>query len=97
VLVRDPDGRPRGLVGPVGLHVLGEHPLAQRERLGDAAQEPERLREAIAPVGALLLLQGGLEGGAGVLPACVLECPPAVCQMVARVHGAIMSVHVGRR
>ena len=55
VLVRDPDGDARRFVAAPVVDVAVERALARRDPLLDAAEEPERLPEAVARGGRLLL------------------------------------------
>ena len=73
VLVRDPDRDPGGLVAATGTRVLLERPLARGDALLDAAEEPQRLAEAIARVGRLRLGQRLLEATPRRIPPRVLQ------------------------
>jgi len=71
--VRDPDRDPGGLVGATGTRVLLEGTLAGGDALLDAAEEPQRLTEAIAGVGCLRLGQRLLEPAPRRIPARVRQ------------------------
>jgi hypothetical protein len=97
VLVRDPHGRARRLVAAARAHVVLERVLARGDRVLDAAQEPQRLRQPVARVGRFLGGERGLECGARRVPARILERRPAFEELVAGtgIHDAIIAGREG--
>jgi hypothetical protein len=78
VLVRDPDRDARRLLATPVLDIAVERALARRDALLDAADEPQRLPEAVARVGRLLRRERVLERRARVIPARRRERPSTV-------------------